>query len=305
MPGRVVKWLAVALLVAAGVGVYAWLMPEPQPPAVEPPKFVDTGSALPEADRFAELARTDPVAMLEKCLTRYTREVKGFRATFAKRERLDGVLHEPEVVKLAVRYDPLTVAMRWESGARKDWTGTLTEGVLLPDPKDPDKMRVWRPGALLERNREVSVGPKDGNARRAARYCAKESGLDKVMLRTLAAWKRARDRGDRIEYLGLQTAEEVGGRACHVLRRTCPGLEIDSFALDEAAPTDPEKVKKDGFTEVMLYVDAERWVQVGSRLARDGGKELVGSYFYRDLELNPAFPDEAFTMDALKAPSKK
>jgi hypothetical protein len=125
------------------------------------------------------------------------------------------------------------------------------------------------------------------------------------MLRTREAWKRAKDRGDRIEYLALESVAEAGGRTCHVLRRTCPGPEIDSFALDEAPPADPEKVRKDGFTEVTLYVDADRRLQVGSRLTRDGGKELVGSYFYRDLELNPELPADTFTMAALKAPPKK
>jgi hypothetical protein len=313
MNGRVSKWLVVvALLGGVGacawrLGVYDWLLAGPQPLPVEPPTVVDRGNDLADPDEFARLARTDPVAMLEQCLLRYRREVKQLRATLEKRERLDGVLHDPEVVRLAVRHDPLAVALRWEAGAREDRVGVKTVGVVYPDPEDPkrDRMRVWRPDARLSFMKETAVGPKDSDARRAARYCARESGLDQVMLRTLAAWKRAKDRGDRIEYVGLEPVAEAGGQTCHVLRRTCPGLEVDSFALDEAPPTDPEKLRKDGFTEVTLYVDAERRLQVGSRLTRDGGAELVGSYFYRDLELNPELPADTFTMAALKAPPKQ
>ena len=50
-------------------------------------------------------------------------------------------------------------------------------------------------------------------------------------------------------------------------------------------------------------IDTERWLQVGTELRR--GDVLIGSYYYRDLELNPAFPPGTFTMPGLKAAGKR
>ena len=41
------------------------------------PEFKDAGERLPTQEEFEAIVRTDPVKMLEVCLTRYQREVKG------------------------------------------------------------------------------------------------------------------------------------------------------------------------------------------------------------------------------------
>ncbi|MBX9579260.1 MAG: hypothetical protein K2X87_03045 [Gemmataceae bacterium] len=56
--------LMAAVLAGAGYAGYALFWHEPPPPYTEPPTVADTGDRLPTADEFAELARTDPVAML-------------------------------------------------------------------------------------------------------------------------------------------------------------------------------------------------------------------------------------------------
>lgn len=291
---------ALALPIGAGVGVYTWFWSSPAPEEVEPPKPPDAAGPLPPAEEFAKLAQTDPVAMLEKGLARCEREVRGFRAVLLKQERMDGVLHEPERVRVAVRNDPLAVSMVWEEGARKDRVGVKTAAILYPDPKAPDKIKAFRPESFVSFTREMSIGPKDSDARRASRFCVRETGFDKSMLRTYDAWKKAKERGDPTpEYLGVQHPEKLGGRACHVVRRHCRTTEADSFALDEARPTDPEKLAKDGFDEVTVMIDAERWLQVGTELRKKNG-DLVAAYYFRDLELNPEFGPDAFTVAAVK-----
>ena len=60
---------------------------------------------------------------------------------------------------------------------------------------------------------------------------------------------------------------------------------------------------KEGFTEVTIYIDAERRLQVGTELYRtepDGTRVLVGTYYQRDVELNPTFPPDVFTLEGLK-----
>jgi hypothetical protein len=103
-----------------------------------------------------------------------------------------------------------------------------------------------------------------------------------------------------VTYHGKRAVPEVGGHECYVLKRTCKTTEVDPFALDEPAPTDAKVIDRDGFTEVTLYIDAVRRLQLGTVIRRTDG-ELVGEYFFRDVALVKAeFPSDTFTPAALR-----
>ncbi len=76
--------------------------------------------------------------------------------------------------------------------------------------------------------------------------------------------------------------KEAGDRVCWKLKRT-----------DYKAPEDI-----DGVTDMTLYVDKETWLQVGSTLKGADG-QLLGEYFFRDIELNLDFKPDTFTREAL------
>jgi hypothetical protein len=300
--------LVAATLVLAGVGAYSKFL---RPPDVAPdtvPVFHATPGDPPQApDTFAELAKTDPVGMLASCLTRYQQDAKGFTALLAKRERILGKLHDPELVRVAVWGDVpdadgtthVRVRMVWDQGARKDPLGNAIRGSLYVEGEHKGQMLIHRPNAYLMK--EMHVDPKVALARDSSRYCITDAGIYRGMLRTYTAWKKRKDEGGlKAEYLGRRAVEEVGGRECHVVKRTCKSPEVDSFALDEQPATDPKVVERDGFTEVTLYVDAERQLQLGTVLRRADG-ELVGEYYFRDVRLVPGdFPPDTFTPAALK-----
>src|SRR5690242_14973252 len=68
-PMRRFLLVVVALtLLAAGAGIYYYFLREPQP-LVETPRFEDTGSHLPTQEEFDALAHSDPIKLLEACLT--------------------------------------------------------------------------------------------------------------------------------------------------------------------------------------------------------------------------------------------
>ena len=313
MVRRVVVFALVLLtLAASGLGVYSLLCPNTTPSRVSEPAFVPSADPLPQTDAFADLARTDPVGMFDACLARYSRETKGFRATLEKQERVAGKVHEREVVRVVAWGDVPSrpgaepkphVRMVWEQGARKDLFGTAVTGSLYVAGENDDQIVAFRPHALVKSFHQVDV--KGSLARGASRYCIRDSGLYRGTLRSYLAWKKLRDAGDlKTEYLGKQVVAEVGGRECHVVRRVTARPNADSFALDEQAATNPKTVERDGFTEVTVMIDAERWLQVGTVLKRpDGG--LVGEYYFRDIELIPGdLPVATFTVDALKAAAK-
>jgi hypothetical protein len=236
----------------------------------------DDGAQLPDAKGLVRLARTDPVEFVEACLRRYGREVKGYRCTLQKQERLGGKLQRSEVMDAAFREDPFSVLLDWQEGVR------LAQRVLYVKGEHDGQMLArpagWR-GKLVS---FVARDPEGPEARESGRYPVTEFGIQKGMERTLAAWFAARKAGAlHVEYLGEKKMPEAGDRVCHVLKRT-------GYARPE----------EDGITEATLYFDRETWLQVGSVLKGEEGK-LLGEYFFRDVRLNPEFDAETFTRAAL------
>jgi hypothetical protein len=304
-----------------GLGLYAKYFDSTSVPDVQP-YIDDPTKPLVQTDEFEELARTNPVAMLGQCLSRYQREVKGgVRFTLRKQERVQGKPLPPdvppvEVIEVWVRGDvpdpetkrtAIEVLMRWKSGARKpssDFTGLARpiEATLFSDKPAPEGYGgkvVTRPGVVQPIS--APMDPSSQLAKGQSRFCIRDAGLYRSMLRTHAAWEARQAEGTLdVRYLGKQTPEHVG-RECYVIRRVCREAEVDAFEV--GGKPDPTAAASEGFNEVTIYIDAERWLQVGTELYRtgaDGTRVLVGSYFFRDVELNPEFPADTFTAAGLK-----
>jgi hypothetical protein len=128
----------------------------------------------------------------------------------------------------------------------------------------------------------VERAPDGEDARQSGRYPLPEFGIKLGMERLLSSWVYHQARGDlRLEYLGVQEVPELGNRPCHVLHRhDYPGPEGD------------------GITDLVVYFDQETWLQVGSVLRGEGG-QLIASYHFRDVRLNPPFRPDTFTRQGL------
>jgi hypothetical protein len=234
-------------------------------------------AARSQDQKMAQLAKDAPIAFLTECLARYDREVKGYRAVMQKQERIAGRLQPKEIIKVCFKEKPHSVLLVWIEGARR------AERALYVDGENNGKM-LARPNGLIARKVAGDVVERDvdgSDARQSGRYPLNEYGIKKGTERTLAAWRAAHDQGAlHVEFLGEQLVKEAGDRPCYKLRRR--------YARPE----------NDGVTELTLYVDKENLLQVGSVLKGTGGK-LIGEYFFRDLELNPAFSDGQFERGAL------
>jgi hypothetical protein len=267
----------------------------PDPAATDttdPTQRVTAEGALPTQEQFLALTHTDATAMFEACVRRFKREVHGFRAELHKQERVNGILHPPEVVHVSVREDPFAVRLIWDSGVRNDVGGTVYSA-----GENRGNMIIWRPTKFIK---FAPLNPKEGLAVTASRYAITDSSLSHAMYRSYLKCVDAKARGTlRFECLGVRPVPEVGGRTCAVIRRFCTPDEIDNFSLDDRAVRDPATAPADAIHVVTVYIDVERWLQIGSVLTRADG-ELVGSYFFRDVELNPAFPAGTFTADGFK-----
>lgn len=248
----------------------------PLPTLARPVEKADDKAPLPGEEEMKRLAKEDPVAFLEHCLRRYRQTVKGYTLVMEKQERINGKLNPREVIEVCFREEPHSVYFRWTEGARRAERTVYVEG------ENNGKMLV-KPNGLLLGRLTVEKDPDGEEAKDSGRYSIKEFGLRKGLERTIKTWKDAKEGGTLfVEFLGEQKLKEAGDRTCYVLKRS-------RYAKPES----------DGVLEVTVYIDKETWLQVGSVIKGKDG-DLIGTYYFRDIKLNPELKAEQFQRDALR-----
>src|SRR5688572_9803848 len=78
------------------------------------PVAVHDSTRRDDPSGMEKLAKTDPVAFLERVVEKYDREVRSYRVTLDKRERIKGKLLDREVVECRFREKPFSVRMDWK-----------------------------------------------------------------------------------------------------------------------------------------------------------------------------------------------
>lgn len=265
------------------------------PPHVPPPSTAASGlklttcESLPSKEQFVEYARNDVLALLNASMSRYRCEVKGYRCTMQKQERVSGSLGKVEIIDVAFRDDPFAVVMKWKQGAG------LAHATLYAKGENR--------GQLLAKSFIGLVTPSDPAgtlARRSSRFSITDFGIYRGTLRTYSIWKRASDRGRlKTEYLGTKPVPELNGRVCHWIRRTVDPPEVDNFSLSDDEIRTPEQFPKDAIGTVTIMIDAETWLHLGSDIRHPDGS-LIAGYYFRDLMLNPKFDHDQFLPATLK-----
>ncbi len=265
------------------IGTGAQLVGRDANPAFRP--VSDEGCPLPDTAGMQELAERDPITFLENCLLRYRREVKGYSALLVKHERIEGKLYDPELVEVSFREQPHSVRMKWLDGARKASAVVYVQGenedrlLVLPDSGYLKKRFPW--AGRFAQNTTVKRELHDPEVRGSSRFTLPEFGIRYGMERSLACWSKARDQHTlHIDYLGSRPITEVGGRTCHVFHRYHYNPPEEDIA------------------DLVLYIDVQNWLQVGSVLRGQNG-ELIAEYYFRELKLNPAFPADHFTRQGM------
>jgi len=241
-------------------------------------KGPDDDSLVPPSKErsFAELCRDDPVGALARSMHRYKQEVEGYTCTMAKHERINGKLNKPEVIRCEVRESPFSVFLVWVEGK------TRAHSLLYPAEGRRDRLAVV-PGNELVRKviPFVTRSLDDPEVRAQSRYPILDSGMNSGTARAHAAMVDARLRGTlKTRYDGIKPIAELGGKMCHVLHR------------------DSQIPEEDGQTHLMLCFDVDTLLQLGAVV--HAGDELVATYYFRDVVLNPKFEQGRFSMDRLK-----
>jgi Protein of unknown function (DUF1571) len=231
-----------------------------------------------EGRSFADepLPAADPVHFLEKCIQRYDEErISGYTAVLHKQERLQGRLQPSELIDISFRQKPYSVFMHWVKGEK------MADSVLYVQGQNDDKLLVHPSGLAGRLVKVVTRDPEGAEARQSGRYSLRDFGFKKSTERTYRDWKGAQEKGElKVKYLGVRRVYEVGDRPCYTLHRT---------------HTKPDK---EGVTDVLVYIDKDTWLQVGTVLKGVDGK-LIGEYMFRDVHLNPHFKPGQFESAAL------
>src|SRR5262245_28209277 len=241
-------------------------------------------SALPSAHStasprsFGDLCRDNPLEAIATSMRKYKSDVEGYTCKLAKRERIKGELHDSELIACDFREAPFAVLMHWLEGKSR------AEALLYVAGENGDQLLLVPSSETLKAALRVmgkSYGKRpltSDEVRGASRYPADQFGIYHGTERVYSAWRAAQERGTlQTRYDGVRPIPELNGRPCHVLHRTC------------ATP------EEDGLTRVTLMFDAENYLQTGVMIT--GGDDLIATYYFRDLKLNPKFDANHFAAE--------
>jgi hypothetical protein len=217
-----------------------------------------------------KLLKKDVLAFMEYSLEKYEKEVTGYKCTLEKQERVKDKLRPVEVVQAEFQEAPFSVYMKWTKGAPLG-----VAAVMFVKGQNNDQIRAKPSIPFIPlQNRD----PQGKEAKDTGRYTINDFGIKIGLARAIKAWTARKAEGKLFaEYEGVFAVPQLGGRLCYKIHRS-------RFA-------EPED---DGVMDVVLYFDTETLLQVGTIL-KNGDGELIATYFFRDIQLNPDYPANYFS----------
>ncbi len=273
--------MARALVCLAFFGFFALLYPRLVAPAIEsvheevvdiaPPTLPSTANS----EDAQKILTTDDKVMrfLEDCYKNYSKTVTtGYRTILTKQEWVQGSTkpNSLEVIEVDFREKPFSVYMKWKEGTFLVRRSLYVEGEHL-DPQTKKSMMWVRP--IFGWNRKVAVDSK--LVKSSGRYTIDKFGVRWGLKRVLTTWRKRYKEGNLDAEFGKTVKlAEVGNRPCYRIHRKIPD----------------HRPEHDGVLDVVLYVDVERKLQVGTVLKGIRGSNrdaLIGKYFFNIVELNP------------------
>ncbi len=240
-----------------------------------------TPAAATAAPRAAllEQVRRNPGWLAEEGLRRYSENVAAYTCTFWKQERIKGKLRKMEKIAVTYAEAPHSVFMRWLSGADQ------AKRVLWRDHPDfvsgrGEKLAKVEPNGAIVRLlvSEVEMPIHGSRAKNASRAPIDQFGFRKALELFLA--DNARGQSEGVLDLRYEGEGEVDDRATFKLVRYLP-YEGDGGRWPNA--------------KLVMHIDQE-WLlptAVYGYTDRDG-RELLCSYVYTDITLNPDLDASAF-----------
>ncbi|MBI5722945.1 MAG: DUF1571 domain-containing protein [Planctomycetes bacterium] len=247
----------------------------PGGPVVPRPQYSTTRPAG-VSDEIDRLARTDQIALLEKCLAGCGKYAD-YACLFIKQERVGGNVKDPQWVDVRFRAQPFSVAMAWRD---KDGDGNrlpLPPGdrLIYIEGQYDGKMLV-RPSGLF-RGLTVKKDPEGDEAMANSLRPVTMFGFERGLKNLLDVYVAAKKTGDlKCSFGGYW---KIDGRDSLVLVRDLP-----------QKPGYPAKT-------TTIFIDAE-WLVATKIEATEWDDKFQSSYEYRQVRFNVGLKDADFTPES-------
>jgi len=269
---------AVVLIAPPAAWLISSLATNP-PRRVFAPVELRANTAERGAAPLMDLVERDPAAVVRMGIERYDREIREYRCVLLKQERLAGGLTPVQEVEVRFRQSPQTVYMLWRTNADQAKRALFIDDGRNVDQEGHKLARVEPAGAIVRLLVKDVYMPIDGpEARKASRRTINECGFRSTFdllerYNAVAAEHGVLD----FKYAGIGV---VDGRPTYVIVRTLPrGGDGDLY---------PD-------ARMVLHLDQEWLLPVAVYSYADHEeKELLGSYVFTKVELNPGFGEDAF-----------
>ena len=228
------------------------------------------GDPAEQVRKLEQLAQTDHIALLEVVLKEYDRSIESYTCTFIKQERINGQLLPEQWMDVKFKEKPFSIVMCWTKNSPPGDRALYVEG------KYNGKMIVRPYGWLAQKlaGPTVTRDPESKEIMANTLRPITMFGLRNAAQKLLETYELARDRGEAVNrFVGYR---DVAGRRAMVLERVLPPSQ------DYPAKT------------TTWYLDVERLIILGLE-GTDWDDQVLCSYFYKDVKLNPGLADKDFT----------
>lgn len=208
----------------------------------------------------------DPLALVARMEASYA-EVRDYTATFKKRERVQGVLRDQELMQLKYQ-KPFRVYLRWLARPKEG------REVLYVEGANENRLLVYDPSGI-QRFFTLLMSPRDERAMRESRYPITQIGIGRLIELIAENARRAWSQGE-LQLIDHGMGEEDGRPV---------------WRYEGILPDDPEK----GYfcARLLLAVDRE-WELPVRVLIYEWDGNLVGDYAYANLRVNPGLAPQEF-----------
>ncbi len=251
----------------------------PRPQAVAPAQEVALVSHEVGSPSLSALVQRDPMALVRLGLEKYDDQVREYRCVLVKQERLGKRLSELQEVELRFREDPYAVYMIWKTNADGARRALHMGGGDYVDRKGRKLARIEPNGAIARLfTKDIFLPLDSGQVRKQSRRSIAEAGFRSTFELLEAYNAVAEERGVLdLRYGGEGVVDE---RPTYIIVRDLPYEGPDGPYPD---------------ARMVLHVDQEWLLPVAVYSYADHDeKELLGSYTFTRIELNPNFDELAF-----------
>ncbi len=281
---RGILYVTGALLVSCPpvVWVASMLPGGPHGTVIAPVALGDEAQKPPENVRKAELvelAKRDPMALVKRGRAWYEDHIRGYRCTLIKQELLGDKLSEVQEIELRFRAQPLAIYMLWKTNPDQARRALYMDTPKYVDKKGHKLTRVEPNGAVARLfTKDIFLPIDSPECKKSSRRCITDAGFHTTFelfeaYNAVAAEKGVLD----LKYTGTGT---VDGRPTFVLTRLLP----------YDGPSGPYPDAK-----LVMHLDQEWLLPVAIySYADQDEKELLGSYVFTQVQLNPDFGADEF-----------